>query len=46
LAYGATKTGMSTLSTLAAATDHLFLQFAVGFALCALACGLILVGRL
>jgi len=41
---------MSTLSTilgatLAAATDHLFLQFAVGFALCALACGLIVAGR-
>jgi uncharacterized protein DUF3592 len=38
---------MSTLSTtLAAITDHLFLQFVVGFALCALACGLILAGRL
>ncbi len=34
--------GMSAL----AVTDHLFLQFAVGFALCALASGLILVGRL
>ena len=29
-----------------AVTDHLFLQFAVGFALCALASGLILAGRL
>ena len=26
--------------------EHLFLQFAVGFALCAIACGLILAGRL
>ena len=34
---------MSALPTI---TDHLFLQFAVGFALCALACGLILAGRL
>ena len=34
--------GMSAL----AVTDHLFLQFAVGFALCALASGLILAGRL
>ena len=34
------------MNTLAAVTDHLFLQFAVGFALCALACGLILAGRL
>jgi len=32
--------------TLAAVTAPLFLQFAVGFALCALACGLILAGRL
>ena len=38
---------MSTLSnSLAVASDHLFLQFAVGFVLCALACGLILAGRL
>jgi hypothetical protein len=38
---------MSTLSsTLAVTSDHLFLQFAVGFALCALTCGLILAGRL
>ena len=37
---------MSTLSALAVAIDPLFLQFAVGFALCALACGLILAGRL
>jgi hypothetical protein len=37
---------MSTLSTtLAVTSDHLFLQFAVGFALCALTCGLILAGR-
>ena len=36
---------MSTLSALAAATDPLFLRFAVGFALCALACWLILAGR-
>jgi hypothetical protein len=26
--------------------EHLFLQFAVGFALCGIACGLILIGRL
>jgi hypothetical protein len=34
------------MSTLPIAPDHLLLQFAVGFALCALACGLILAGRL
>ena len=34
------------MNTLAAVADHLLLQFAVGFALCALACGLILSGRL
>jgi len=34
------------MSTLAAAIDHLFLQFTVGFMLCALASGLILAGRL
>jgi hypothetical protein len=34
------------MSTLPIAADHLFLQFAVAFALCALACGLILAGRL
>lgn len=34
------------MSILPIAPDHLFLQFAVGFALCALACGLILAGRL
>ena len=33
-------------NTLAVATDPLFLQFAVGFVLCSLACGLILAGRL
>jgi hypothetical protein len=37
---------MSTLvTTLAVTSDHLFPQFAVGFALCALTCGLILAGR-
>jgi hypothetical protein len=34
------------MSTLPIAADHLFLQFAVGFALSVLACGLILAGRL
>jgi hypothetical protein len=33
-------------NTLAVAADPLFLQFAVGFVLCTLACGLILAGRM
>ena len=37
--------GTPLSTTLAVTSDHLFLQFAVGFALCALTCGLILAGR-